>query len=389
MAEKKKNNKKEVKKNNTIKTSNNVKESAKKDAQVSLKTKEIKKEKKFKTWFNNLSINTIMVFGICVICILLIVLICVATKETKTTKGDDIVVKVDGKTITADELYKNLKDASGMKTAIDLIDEYILNKEYKTTDDMKKTAETTISNYKSNYKDNYKSFLEYNGIKDDAELKELLIKNSKITKATEDYIKDNLTKKEMNDYYEDSIYGDIEAKHILISTETSDSATDEEKETKDKEAKAKAEEVIKKLKDGAKFEDLAKEYSDDTSTKEKGGDLGYFNTGAMVQEFEDAAYKLKVNEYTTEPVKTTYGYHIIMKTAEKEKPSFKKSKDTIIEKLVEKKKDEDENISTKAINALREKYHINIKDKSIKKSYKTYLHDSTTTTTTTTTSQNS
>ena len=389
MAEKKKNNKKEVKKNNTIKTSNNVKESAKKDAQVSLKTKEIKKEKKFKTWFNNLSINTIMVFGICVICILLIVLICVATKETKTTKGDDIVVKVDGETITADELYKNLKDTSGMKTAIDLIDEYILNKEYKTTDDMKKTAETTINNYKSNYKDNYKSFLEYNGIKDDAELKELLIKNSKITKATEDYIKDNLTKKEMNDYYEDSIYGDIEAKHILISTETSDSATDEEKETKDKEAKAKAEEVIKKLKDGAKFEDLAKEYSDDTSTKEKGGDLGYFNTGAMVQEFEDAAYKLKVNEYTTEPVKTTYGYHIIMKTAEKEKPSFKKAKDTIIEKLVEKKKDEDENISTKAINALREKYHINIKDKSIKKSYKTYLHDSTTTTTTTTTSQNS
>ena len=67
MAEKKKNNKKEVKKSNTIKTSNSVKESAKKDAQVSLKTKKIKKEKKFKTWFNNLSINTIMVFGICVI----------------------------------------------------------------------------------------------------------------------------------------------------------------------------------------------------------------------------------------------------------------------------------------------------------------------------------
>ena len=188
---------------------------------------------------------------------------------------------------------------------------------------------------------------------------------------------------------EESIYGDIEAKHILISTETSDSATDEEKEAKDKEAKEKAEDIIKKLKDGEKFEDLAKKYSDDTSNKDKGGDLGYFNTGAMVKEFEDAAYKLKVNEYTTEPVKTTYGYHIIMKTNEKEKPSFKKSKDTIIEKLIEKKKEADENISTKAINALREKYNINIKDKSIKKSYKTYLHDSTTTTTTTTASSNS
>ena len=389
MAEKKKIKAKEVKKNTAVKTSNKSKQNVKTKDEIILEPKKNKKQCKFKNWFNNLSINSIMVFGICIICVLLIVLICVATKETKTTNGNDIVVKLDGKTITADELYKNLKDASGMKTAIDLVDEYILNKEYETTDDMKKTAETTINNYKSNYGDNYDNFLEYNGIKDDNELKELLIKNSKISKATDDYIKENLTKKEMNDYYEESIYGDIEAKHILISTETSDSATDEEKEAKDKEAKEKAEDIIKKLKDGEKFEDLAKKYSDDTSNKDKGGDLGYFNTGAMVKEFEDAAYKLKVNEYTTEPVKTTYGYHIIMKTNEKEKPSFKKSKDTIIEKLIEKKKEADENISTKAINALREKYNINIKDKSIKKSYKTYLHDSTTTTTTTTTSSNS
>ena len=46
----------------------------------------------------------------------------------------------------------------------------------------------------------------------------------------------------------------------------------------------------------------------------------------MVSEFEDAAYKLKVNEYTKEPVKTTYGYHIILKTGEKEKPKLKKVK---------------------------------------------------------------
>ena len=106
----------------------------------------------------------------------------------------------------------------------------------------------------------------------------------------------------------------------------------------------------------------------------------------MLEEFEKAAYKLNVNEYTLEPVKTTYGYHIIMKTGEKKKPSYKKSKETIIEKLVDEKKTNDSTISVKAMVNLREKYNIKIKDKTIKSDYDNYIKESTTTTTTTTTS---
>lgn len=342
--------------------------------------KKIKKECKIKKWFDKITLEQIVIAGIVIISILLIVLISVSTKNTKTKNGDDIVVKIKGKTITADDLYEALKEKAGKDIAINLVDEYILEKEYKTTDDMKKSAQNTVDNYKSNYGDSYQSFLEYNGIKNDAELKEILIKNSKLTKVTENYIKKTLTEKEMKEYYEKNIYGDISAKHILISTETEESATDEEKDKKDKDAKAKAEELITRIKNGESFDSLAKEFSDDTGTKEKGGDLGYFNTGAMVKEFEDAAYKLNVNEYTTTPVKTTYGYHIIMKTGQKEKPSYKKSKDTIIEKLIEQKQEDDETISVKAMNALREEYKINIKDKTIKKEYQTYLKESTTTT---------
>ena len=90
--------------------------------------------------------------------------------------------------------------------------------------------------------------------------------------------------------------------------------------------------------------------------------------------------------YTTEPVKTEYGYHIIMKTGQKEKPSYEKSKDTIKEKLVEQKKDEDSTISVKAMIALREKYNMQIKDKTIKSDYNDYIKEATTTTTTTTAS---
>lgn len=342
-----------------------------------------KKEPKLKKWFNNLTLEQITIGGVLIIAILLIVLIFVSTKNTKTKNGDDIVVSVNGKTITANELYQELKSQNGRNTAINMIDDYILNKEHKTTDDMKKQAKATIENYKNTYGDNYKSFLEYNGISGDKELKELLIKNSKLTLVTEYYIKDNLTDKEKKEYYENNIYGDISAKHILISFDYDDNATDEEKEQKENEAKAKAEEIIEKIKNGEDFSALAKEYSTDKGSKENGGDLGYFNTGDMVKEFEEAAYALAVNEYTTKPVKTTYGYHIIMKTGQKEKPSYNKSKDTIVEKLIEQKKSEDNTISVKAMIALREKYKIKIKDKTIKSDYNSYIKEATTTTTTT------
>ena len=404
MAEKKKATKKEeVAKKTTKKASVKTSKSDKKLNTKASKTKEVKKEikevkpvteevvvekekknkkkkeHKFRNWFNKLTLEQIVFTGIIVIAILLIVLIVVSTKNTKTSKGKDIVAKVNGKTITADMLYDELKDRFGKDIAISLIDEYILEKEYKTTDDMKKDIDAAVDSYKNTYGGAYQSFLDSNGIKDTKELKEILLKNEKIVSVTEDYIKETLTEKEMKDYYESDIKGDVSVKHILISTETDDES---EESTKKEEAKKKAEEIIEKLKNGEKFEDLAKEYSDDKGTKENGGDLGYFNTGEMVQEFEDASYKLEVNEYTKEPIETTYGYHIILKTGQKDKPSYEKSKDTIIEKLIDLKMEEDETISVKAMIALREKYKLNIKDKKVKSDYNDYKKEATTTTTT-------
>jgi len=69
-------------------------------------------------------------------------------------------------------------------------------------------------------------------------------------------------------------------------------------------------EIISELKSGADFAELAKEYSDDPGSADKGGDLGYFTRGTMVKAFEDAAFKLKVGEISA-PVKTDFGWHII------------------------------------------------------------------------------
>jgi peptidyl-prolyl cis-trans isomerase C len=74
--------------------------------------------------------------------------------------------------------------------------------------------------------------------------------------------------------------------------------------------KEKADQLIKKIKGGAKFEDVAKADSTDNS-KANGGDLGWFTTARMVKPFGDAVKGLKKGEITNDPVQTQYGWHII------------------------------------------------------------------------------
>lgn len=98
------------------------------------------------------------------------------------------------------------------------------------------------------------------------------------------------------------------ASHILIGFGVS--ATPQAKE----EAHKKAEQVLAEVKKNpAKFEELAKKYSQDPGSAEKGGDLGVFGRGAMVKPFEDAAFAMKTGE-VSDLVQSEFGYHIIKLT---------------------------------------------------------------------------
>ncbi|MGD9675303.1 MAG: peptidylprolyl isomerase, partial [Candidatus Bipolaricaulia bacterium] len=105
------------------------------------------------------------------------------------------------------------------------------------------------------------------------------------------------TEEQLGAYYEKNIAQydqpeQVRAAHILVET------------------LEEAEDVRAQLAAGGDFAALAKEYSLDTGTRDKGGELGLFGRGQMVQEFEEAAFSLGAGE-TSAPVKTSYGYHVI------------------------------------------------------------------------------
>ncbi|MGD0858078.1 MAG: peptidylprolyl isomerase [Terracidiphilus sp.] len=93
------------------------------------------------------------------------------------------------------------------------------------------------------------------------------------------------------------------SRHILILVAAgADAATDAA-------ARAKAEGILKQIQGGANFAELAKKYSDDPGSKDKGGELGFYRRGTLVPEFEEAIFKQKIGDI--EIVKSQYGYHII------------------------------------------------------------------------------
>jgi peptidyl-prolyl cis-trans isomerase D len=96
----------------------------------------------------------------------------------------------------------------------------------------------------------------------------------------------------------------VTAAHILFQVPEGANAA------KETEIREKAEEVLKRVRAGEDFADLAKKYSDDPGSKEQGGDLGSFLRGRMVKQFDDVAFSLKPGEVSG-LVRTQFGYHII------------------------------------------------------------------------------
>ncbi len=310
---------------------------------------------------------------VCASLILLVLTGC--GKIPKLKDGSELIIELDGLKMTTEEFYEKLKDSYGTYALINSIDELLLNKVYETDDDLKTEIEAQITTMKNQFGSDFEDAISYYyGVSTEKELYDYIEVSFKREYAINDYAETLIDDEDIEEYYNEKSIGDIKASHILIKSEATDDMTDEEKEEAEEEALKTAKEIIKKLDDGEKFEDLAKEYSDDSSASD-GGNLGYFNRGEMVSEFEDAAIELEVGKYTEKPVKTQFGYHIILKTDQKEKPELSEIKDDIKQTLVDELIANTENISAFALEWLREENDLKIYDAELKIKYDHYMNE--------------
>ena len=280
-------------------------------------------------------------------------------------------VSLKGIKITATDYYNEIKK-SNISKLVDMIDHQLFDEKYESNDEEDQAVEEQINQLKESYKDDttFQSVIQqYFGVNSEDELEDMLRLEYKRNEAVEDYVADNLTDKEIQDYYDKNIIGDIKASHILITPDVDSDATDEEKEKAENKAKKEAERIIKKLDEGEDFAKLAEEYSDDEATAKNGGDLDYFNTDDMDENFMDAVKKLDNDEYTKEPVKTQYGYHIILKVDQKEKPKLKEVKDSIKETLANNKLNNNSTLHYETLMDIREENNIKWNDDELEKQY--------------------
>lgn len=218
--------------------------------------------------------------------------------------SSEVIVESKAGNITKEELYQSMKEKYGEEALQELLYQKVLAENYEVSD---KEVEEKVAELKEELGENFELVLQQNQLKDEEELKEVLKDQLLMEKAALKDVK--VSEEEVKKRYEE-YKPEIKASHILVEDEKT------------------AQEVKKKLDEGAKFEDLAKEYSQDPGSAAQGGDLGFFGPGKMVPEFEEAAYALEVNKIS-EPVQSQHGFHIIKVTEKKEKESFEEMKDKL------------------------------------------------------------
>ncbi|MGF9766464.1 peptidylprolyl isomerase PrsA [Bacillus albus] len=255
----------------------------------------------------------------------------------------DTVATATDSTITKDDFEKQLKDRYGKDMLYEMMAQDVITKKYKVSDD---DVDKEVEKAKNQYGDQFKNVLKNNGLKDEADFKNQI----KFKLAMNEAIKKSITEKDVKDHYKP----EIKASHILVSDEN------------------EAKEIKKKLDAGASFEELAKQESQDLLSKEKGGDLGYFNSGKMAPEFETAAYKLKVGQISN-PVTSPNGYHIIKLTDKKDLKPYNEVKDSI-RKHLEEERLADPIFSKKLLQDELKKANIKINDSDLEDTF-TFVHE--------------
>ncbi len=242
-----------------------------------------------------------------------------------TNQSSEIVATVNGEKITRDELYQAMLVEGGREVLDRLITNRLVLQEGErlgitvTEEEIDAEIKNVINNNFFGMAEYFYQALEQYGLTEKA-VKDDLKTETVLRKIVQEQI--NITDEDAREYFMTNqeyfnIPEQVEARHILVDT------------------REEAGEVIQLLDNGKDFAELAREYSKDLVSADQGGNLGFFQRGEMVSEFEEVAFGLAINQ-RSDLVETIYGFHIIevLDRRASQEVTFEEVKETVEEEMI-------------------------------------------------------
>ena len=342
------------------------------EKEVKVITTKEKKEGKIKAFFKKIIDNRPFAISLCIILVLIIALTITlfAKRIPKTSSGSQIVASIKGKNITADDLYLALKKEYGTEKVLDMVDSYIISDTVKFTEEEEQYIQDIVDSYSAQaeyYNVPLSTLLAgygINGVTNEREFYDFVVRDVGMRIAVAKFIGNSASEDELKDCYKNYYSDTLVVRHILIEPgEDADAAYD------------KAMSIIGEL-DGVsasdleeKFSNLAKKYSEDGGSYGEGGLIENVTITSVVPEFFEGANNLKDGEYTKEPVKSSYGYHIIYRVSSEPVKKYEDIKEDVRKTFGQVKLSENSTLLDTKLVELRDVYKLNIIDTDIKNEY--------------------
>lgn len=275
--------------------------------------------------------------------------VALAACSTGSSDGSSAVATGDGVEVTNEELQAELKSTYGNTVLQELIMEEVFVNEVgdDRAKELKEEATTEVETLVATYggEDEFNTVLASSGFSDREDYEHQVYYYKLMSESVSKYIE--VTDEEIQTTYDDYTPS-FTVSHILV---------DDEKTAND---------LIAQLDDGADFAELATENSTDTASAEKGGSLGEVNADSRLDEtFFAAAQELAEGEYTTTPVETDYGYHIIKMDEKPEKGSLEDETEQLKESIIAEKLT-DSTLVAGIVSDIMTAHNIDIKDDDLK-----------------------
>ena len=292
------------------------------------------------------------------VCIMMII---IPDRIATLENGEQVIVEIGDKNITADQLYNDMKEQYNVEMLIKLIDKAILTDLYPENNEMKtevtNMADYYITMYETYYGYTEEQFLKANNMDSKEEFLDELKLEYRRSLAVDDYVKGLITDKEIKKYYDESIFGETETKYISVEGTSED-------------AKSLINRVIERLNNGESYDEITNHYGDRIITK----DLGSITYDSSIdKDYVNTLVKLDTNSYSTDAIIYDGNYTVIFKGASMDKPSLDESKEFIVKTLVSDMRNDDASLYYKGLIDLRKNNKVDIKDTDLAERYEKYI----------------